>query len=504
MELIKTLYQLKKDIADRRSDVAFAGKLDRFEALIDADPDLDDCKAVMYLYGKKKVTMAYRALKYRMEERLMNDLIKYSSEEKNTRSRVYMKIVVDKYLLVASLLMKNFQRKSAIPILEKALGIAEKYSYPAEVLSIAKTLSNHYGFVEVDRKKMTYFLDMARRVSATVHAETYVSECYVIVSNLVYMTKGAYTKKQISEIKEMTIKLQKIKAEHKSNYILFNTNDIINFYYQAIGDFQGSLRLGYESLEEILALDNNDLFGVFKCKFNISVSHFYLQHYDEADWWFEDTLKILTKGTPNWFHVTLIQFLNHLYAGKLDKLAQLTLEVINNNNLKKNPYFHELWEVREAFFQLLLKVGKINLQPEQNKLVRPFSLIRFLNNLPHHAKDKSGLNITILILQVIFLLLDRKYNQIIDRVDALTQYTYRYLRNDDTFRSNCFIKMLILMEKADFHPVRTRTMTDGLYRKLTGSRIITDIKNPQVEIMPYDYLWNIIMEILETNHKKGR
>ncbi len=69
---------------------------------------------------------------------------------------------------------------------------------------------------------------------------------------------------------------------------------------------------------------------------------------------------------------------------------------------------------------------------------------------------------TIKLLQILFLLTDHKYGQIIDRIDALNQYTYRYLRKDETFRSNCFIKMLVLMTKADFHPIRTNTYTEDL------------------------------------------
>lgn len=120
--------------------------------------------------------------------------------------------------------------------------------------------------------------------------------------------------------------------------------------------------------------------------------------------------------------------------------------------------------------------------------------------MPLHSRDKSGQNITILILQVIFLLIEKKYSQIIDRMDALSQYTYRYLRNDNSFRSNCFIKMLILMVKADFHPVRTKTLTASLYKRLLGSQIITDEKSSQVEIMSYDFLWDIILELLEKLH----
>jgi hypothetical protein len=96
-------------------------------------------------------------------------------------------------------------------------------------------------------------------------------------------------------------------------------------------------------------------------------------------------------------------------------------------------------------------------------------------------------------------MLDKKYTQVIDRIDTLTQYTYRYLRKDETFRSNCFIKMLLLATKADFHPIRTQAYTADLRKKLNSSDLVTDEKSTQIEIIPYDYLWELILEMLHNN-----
>lgn len=500
MELIKILYQLKKNIADRRSDVKFSAMLDRFESLIDANPDLEDEDAVLSLYGKKKVHMAYRALKYRMEERLMNDLIRYSSEEKNTTSRVYMGLVPDKYLLVATLLMKNFQRKAAIPIYEKSYKLAVKYSYTSQELAIARVLSNHYGYVDADQKKMMFYLDRSKKASATLDAETFVSQCYVIVSNMYYTTKGAFSKRQVAEMKQMVSRLVEIKKKYRSNYIILHTNDLINYYYQTTGDYTSALKYAYESLDEINALGKEEAFGLYQSKLNVGISHFYLHQYEEAQKWLLETEKMITQGTRNWFHVTSLMYLNLMSARRLEDLKSLTLKVTTNSNLKKFQYYQEQWNLREAFFHILIKTGNILPTLEEENSIRPFSLSRFLNSMPLHSRDKSGQNITILILQVIFLLIEKKYSQIIDRMDALSQYTYRYLRNDNSFRSNCFIKMLILMVKADFHPVRTKTLTASLYKRLLGSQIITDEKSSQVEIMSYDFLWDIILELLEKLH----
>ena len=53
------------------------------------------------------------------------------------------------------------------------------------------------------------------------------------------------------------------------------------------------------------------------------------------------------------------------------------------------------------------------------------------------------------------------------------------------------------MIAADFHPVRTRTYTADFQKKLEKSSPVTDEKSSQVEIIPYDYLWEVVMELLE-------
>ena len=58
------------------------------------------------------------------------------------------------------------------------------------------------------------------------------------------------------------------------------------------------------------------------------------------------------------------------------------------------------------------------------------------------------------------------------------------------------------MIKADFHPVRTESLTSELRKKLKNSHLITDEKSTQVEIIPYDYLWELIVDILKEKQAK--
>ena len=69
------------------------------------------------------------------------------------------------------------------------------------------------------------------------------------------------------------------------------------------------------------------------------------------------------------------------------------------------PQLAEQWAIYQAYLEFLLPSGPDN----------GFRLARFLNNVPSFSKDKRGMNINILILQVLFLLRQGKRGEIIDR-----------------------------------------------------------------------------------------
>ena len=146
---------------------------------------------------------------------------------------------------------------------------------------------------------------------------------------------------------------------------------------------------------------------------------------------------------------------------------------------------------------LLIAYGKIPTDQVKQNSLREFRLYRFLNDVPIFSKDKRGINVTILILHIMFLLRQGKHGHICDRVDALKQYSRRYLRRDENFRSNCFIKMLILLPKASFNKMRTERHASDLVKKLNSMPIHNTRQGIETEPIPYEHLWEMTLEILD-------
>ena len=88
-------------------------------------------------------------------------------------------------------------------------------------------------------------------------------------------------------------------------------------------------------------------------------------------------------------------------------------------------------------------------------------------------------------------------------MDALNQYSYRYLRNDDTLRSNCFVKMILKIPDATYHPERLKRHTKKLYKTLVNTP--TDIReqSSNIEIIPYESLWELVLELLQDHKRKS-
>ena len=146
-------------------------------------------------------------------------------------------------------------------------------------------------------------------------------------------------------------------------------------------------------------------------------------------------------------------------------------------------------------------MGRIKADKERDSKAKTFRIARFLNTVPKFSLDKKGLNIPILILQVLFFIQQKKYGEVSDRTEALNAYCYRYLRKDDTFRSNCFIKMLMVLPKAHFHKARVIRQADKYYQQLLKSNEIRNTKSSEIEPIPYEALWQLVWGMLDNRFR---
>ncbi|MEO5907528.1 MAG: hypothetical protein ABIQ11_12430, partial [Saprospiraceae bacterium] len=367
---------------------------------------------------------------------------------------------------------------------------------------LVKSLLLHYSSREVNKDKYEKYISIQDKYLYTQEWEI-KSFRWLSQLQLYQMQYTSSPDEPLIEIaRNYTILLNSI-HDIKTHQFLLNRHKINILYHEFIHDFASILILSDEFINRIkpafrsssmvLSINIRKLFAMIQLGRN-----------DAAIECGQTILKISSIESFGWFLGGYYTLKAYLYNKNYRESAFLISKIYENPKFKRlSSTLNEAFNATLGCIHLLKSV--YHPADTQFKTSLPeFKLYKFLNTIPTFSKDKRGLNVTILLMHIGFLLLRKDYNGIIDRVDSLKHYAYRHLRRDDTFRSNCMIKMVIQMTKADFHPIRTARYTEDLLAKLKEVNLAGSGKNIETEIIPYEVLWDIMMKTCETNFYSKR
>jgi len=89
----------------------------------------------------------------------------------------------------------------------------------------------------------------------------------------------------------------------------------------------------------------------------------------------------------------------------------------------------------------------------------------------------------------------KNYDYIIDRQNAIKQYSSRYLKKNEFYRSSCFINIILHLVKAEFHRVRFLRYANVDIKKLKAMPLEDANQIAEFEIVPYEVLLSITEEL---------
>ena len=178
--------------------------------------------------------------------------------------------------------------------------------------------------------------------------------------------------------------------------------------------------------------------------------------------------------------------------------AAIFIKVINHPRFDySTDERKEKWKIFEAYINYIFESENLDRDLLSTDAKHKFRLHKFLNEVPNFSKDKRGYNVSILVVQILYMLEKGEYTGIINRAEALNVYCSRYLRKDDAYRSNCFLKMLLTMVKEDFVYDRSRSMAQKYLRKMMHGDPTGNSTVAEWEIIPYEILWEKVLNRLK-------
>ena len=227
-----------------------------------------------------------------------------------------------------------------------------------------------------------------------------------------------------------------------------------------------------------------------------------LIHLNELDIAIEslkDAEKNRTLKNNNKFPFIELQFIISI---RLEKYQAAIIEyekVFYQKKLTHSRIYNESWGQYGLLLLLLIRLNKIPPSERLDRIKPKLRLGKLMNELPEFSKDKAGQNLAIRILQVLILLTSKKYEAFEDALPSLQAYIHRYKRYyPEIFRCDLMVKMLSAIPKVDYNVERVAWRAKPHLEKMMVSPEELPLKITEMEVIPYEKIWQFVLEFLGT------
>ncbi len=456
---------------------------------------MTDQECMLEIYGKRNLT-AFSRLKTRLKELFIRVLIMQNIYTESADARVNEALSGYRQSLISRILIARKSGKLAVEIAEKSITRSMKYHATENVLMQAHQLLGFYGSTELNKYKFNKYLEIQSRYMNIYNWEIKAENYFYDLQRTQLQSLANPSEETKEKAMRYAMELEKVKGI-RTYFFNYNRYRVLAAHYEFQKDFNALLDLSEKALKEFSAPDFKTGIALSSITNRRAWALIQAGRPQETVSLGLKSLNKLISGSLNWYILAHYTLKAQLYTSDYSKAVDLISQMINNprfENISDN--FKEIFYTTLGYIHLLVDSGLAGNSKELHSKLPEFKLGRFLNTTPVFSKDKRGINVSILLMHIAFLLQRKDYNTIIDRTDSLNQYAYRYLRKDDSFRSNCMIKMVIQMTKADFNPIRTARYTADLRKQLGHVTLAGSGENIEVEIIPFEVLWDIMMKAL--------
>lgn len=450
-----------------------------------------DEEAEKYLYPEGGGGGNYRKLKSLFREKLLASVVALDTEagELTDYQRAYYRC--HRQWLVVKILTAHNANNAAVVLATKLLAQTQQYEFTLLAMDISSYLRFHHGLRGSGNKKFEELHAIFHRQKKIYEAESEAEEYYTLL-----MASYVNSKSADSRIAELASEYY----QQIESWLQLYDSYRLHLY----GRLLGLVRFSALQLHEQTLLYCADCIDFFRQKqyfakvplqifsYQKLICHLQLQQFEEAETAFAYSIQFLEEGTFNWFKQQELRVQLYYHTAQYGEGSALINTIVSHPRFQFQPgNVKEIWRIFEAYAAFLEEVGKT--EGRQNG---QFKLSKFVNETPIFSKDKSGLNIAILIIRFLHLLQQRKYNRLLDDLDGIQQYNYRYLKGSNTARSFIFIKFLLQIANSQFDKKEINPKISRLQDELSKIGANFDSQDYELEIIPYEALWEMVVEML--------
>ena len=114
------------------------------------------------------------------------------------------------------------------------------------------------------------------------------------------------------------------------------------------------------------------------------------------------------------------------------------------------------------------------------------------NNLTRLESDKDGVNISLIIADLILKIQQNGVKSIYDSTDQIKSYIKAHLKDSHNDRSVIFLKFLLVLPESEYNKAKFESRLADLKRQLEEVPATLTTK-PDIEIIPYESLMDLVL-----------
>ncbi len=430
----------------------------------------------------------------------MNTLffIDYDNPQFNEFQRVYYKALHDWGAI--NILYRRGIIEAANNLAERLLTDCIKYELTDLCVAILERLKDTYARQIGNKKKYYELKEKFWDYKAVWDAEHRACDAFNDI-RLEYVKSTAYRPETSLNAKTLLDSLEPYRAQYDSFMFVFNYYLVKEAIYSAKHDWKGLLPM----CDEAIAYFNAKPFNV-KAYIAIflnqkAIALLMLRRFEECHVVLDEALALQEEGNVNWFKTMEKKMLLYFQTDAYTEGYALYNRVRNIKEFKNlQGHGAEIWRLFEAYLYLGASFGKIpHIDRHAKNTFGNFRLSKFLNEIPTFSQDKKGMNIPVLVIQIVLMVIE-KDKKLVDRIETIEKYLVRNVPKSDiaNYRSNQFIKALVELPKENFKVKAIQRKTDKIIKDMMSVPYDIMATGYKMEVLSFEVLWQTILRELNT------
>ena len=472
-----------------------------YKRIINGDFKSDE-DAAAFFFNTTPNASKYKNLKRLLRERLINTLFFIKPTSSNSDYEKAF-LYCSKNMFAANTLLFLQVYNAGINLCNKVLNKALKYELTDFIIEASRYLRLHYAVRAGNQEVFERYNEIYKEHLETKRLEILAEEYYCKLILPKVQNKANNESEGIYEKAMDSYKiLEPYMDKHTSPFLHFIGNYILVIALMANFNYQEVIEVCEKAIKFFEAKFYTYRTPLRVFLHNQLVCHTQLKQYHKGKLVVEKSNLLVQKGTFSWFQNNELNLILALHSKNYQDAVEIFYNTTAYNKFRTLPdIVQEQWSIYESYVHFLSLIDLVII-PANRK--RKFKLGRFLNSIPTYSKDKSGLNVPILIIQILIMIVNKDYDKSIDRIEAVEKYCSRYLTNKPSLRSSCFIKMLLQIPISHFHKAGVERRTAKYVERLRQNPLHISNQPHEIEIIPYDDLWEFVLQSLETKIYKKR